>query len=100
MKERGNLSSELYILGVSCIPEVHRVLSQLLSRLRRSRVPEITPAELQAALSSAQPPVLIDIRDAAQFAAGHLPGALLIPLDRLKEEAAWLSRAQATTVVY
>ena len=47
----------------------------------------IRPAELEQALAGNSeakgPPVLIDIRGASAFEAGHLPGALPIPLTKL-----------------
>lgn len=75
------------------------MLSQLLSRFRGAPVREITAPELQRALRQEPPPVLIDIRSAEQFGAGHLPGALHIPPDQLTAEGARLDRS-APTVVY
>lgn len=40
----------------------------------------ITPAALAAALASDPPPLLIDLRPAEQFAAGHIPGAVHLDL--------------------
>lgn len=39
-----------------------------------------TPAELQSALGSAAPPLVLDLRPAEDFAAGHVPGAVHIDL--------------------
>src|SRR5579864_2906499 len=39
-----------------------------------------TPAELAAALHSAAPPLILDLRAAEDFAAGHVPGAIHIDL--------------------
>jgi thiosulfate/3-mercaptopyruvate sulfurtransferase len=47
----------------------------------RCRVdPLLTPVELAAALRTAAPPVLLDLRPAEQFARGHIQGALHIDL--------------------
>lgn len=40
----------------------------------------ITPAALSSALGSPNPPTLIDLRPAEQYAAGHLPGAVHLDL--------------------
>ena len=42
--------------------------------------PLIAPAALAAELAHAQPPLLIDLRPAEQFARGHLPGAVHLDL--------------------
>jgi len=39
-----------------------------------------TPAELDAALKGARPPLVIDVRPAEQFAIGHIPGAVHLDL--------------------
>jgi rhodanese-related sulfurtransferase len=71
---------------------------QLLTRFR-DPLREISASDLDNALRAEPSPILIDIRSADQFATGHLPGAVHIPLDRLAAEAGRLSRA-APTVVY
>lgn len=43
----------------------------------------ISPAELRALLAGANPPIVIDTRDAAAYRAAHIPGALNIGNDRL-----------------
>jgi rhodanese-related sulfurtransferase len=47
------------------------------------RVPEIGPAELAARLEAEPRPQLVDVRSAAEFAAGHVRGAVSAPLHRL-----------------
>jgi rhodanese-related sulfurtransferase len=41
----------------------------------KSRVREITPSELKARLDRGDQVALIDVREASEFDAGHLPGA-------------------------
>jgi sulfur dioxygenase len=50
-------------------------------------VRQIEATELQRMLSSSQPPVLIDVRELAEFRGelGHIRGAILIPLKELSE---------------
>ena len=43
-------------------------------------VPEISVAEAQARLTGPHPPRLIDVREADEYAAAHIPGAELLPL--------------------
>jgi rhodanese-related sulfurtransferase len=43
--------------------------------------------------------VLLDVRDAASYAAGHIPGALNLPLAELDERAGALAR-EAQYVTY
>jgi rhodanese-related sulfurtransferase len=45
---------------------------------------EITPAELAAALAGPVPPLVLDVRDAGEWAAGHLAGARHVPLAALE----------------
>jgi NADPH-dependent 2,4-dienoyl-CoA reductase/sulfur reductase-like enzyme/rhodanese-related sulfurtransferase len=47
--------------------------------------PSITAAQLDAELASGSPPLVLDVRNVDEFAAGHLPGAVNIPVDALRE---------------
>lgn len=48
--------------------------------------PSIAPAELAARRADGTAPVVIDVRTPEEFGAGHIPGALNIPFDRVAEE--------------
>jgi rhodanese-related sulfurtransferase len=48
-------------------------------------IPEITVQEAEARLASAQPPRLIDVREADEWALGRLPGAELMPLSEFTD---------------
>lgn len=48
-----------------------------------SEAPSIAPSELVARQEAGTPPVVIDVRTAEEFAAGHIPGALNIPFDQV-----------------
>lgn len=39
----------------------------------------ITPAQLQARIDAGDPPPILDVRSAQEFADGHLPGAAHVP---------------------
>ena len=47
---------------------------------------DIAGAEAQARLSSAQPPLVLDVRTKEEFRQGHIQGSLLIPLDELSRQ--------------
>lgn len=42
----------------------------------RSRVRECTIHDLKARLDSENPPIVIDVREESEYAAGHIPGAV------------------------
>jgi len=46
--------------------------------------PLATAAELKTALSSSNPPVVLDVRTPAEWGRGHLKGAIHIPVDDLR----------------
>ena len=56
---------------------------------RRGLMPTITPAELLDALEAAGPqaekPLVVDVRTAREWNAGHLEGALHMPVDELRD---------------
>jgi rhodanese-related sulfurtransferase len=64
-------------------------------------VPTVTAAELRRELEGAEGAglVLLDVREPAEYARGHLPGARLIPLGQLADRAGELDPA-ARTVAY
>jgi len=51
---------------------------------------QLTPAALRELLASPAAPRLLDVREPAEYAAGHLPEALLMPLGELEARAAEL----------
>ena len=54
------------------------------SNIRRGQMPAITPGELLEAMAGPRPPAVLDVRTAAEYAAGHLEGAIHIPVDELR----------------
>jgi rhodanese-related sulfurtransferase/DNA-binding transcriptional ArsR family regulator len=71
---------ELRAVGELRLAEVERALDAY--RDQRHQFPNITPAELIAGLQLGQV-LLLDVRPASEYQAGHLPGAISIPLDEL-----------------
>jgi phage shock protein E len=47
--------------------------------------PSIAASELSARRASGTAPVVIDVRTAEEYAAGHIPGALNIPFDEVAQ---------------
>jgi glyoxylase-like metal-dependent hydrolase (beta-lactamase superfamily II)/rhodanese-related sulfurtransferase len=63
------------------------------------RLGQITVDELRARRDEDPGLVVLDVRRPGEYAAGHVPGAVLIPLDRLEAEAARLEPARRLAVV-
>jgi rhodanese-related sulfurtransferase len=63
-----------------------------LSRLFRE-VPVVSPQEARNAVETASAaPLLLDVREPAEFQSGHIPGALHIPLSSLADRAGEIDR--------
>jgi rhodanese-related sulfurtransferase len=62
------------------------------------RVPEYTPTELQQALSSDQPPLLLDVREPYEWRQVHIPAALHIPMNEVPHRLAELPHTGAIVV--
>ncbi len=52
---------------------------------RRGLMPVITTRELLAELDSDAPPVVVDVRTQGEYQAGHLDGAVNIPVDEVRQ---------------
>lgn len=65
-----------------------------------SRLPQVTVDELKAQLGE-RPGTLqvVDVRRPGEYAAGHVPGAVSMPLDRLETDLERLDASQPTAVV-
>ncbi len=63
------------------------------TREELARIPRILPRELAAALAAGAPRVaLIDVREPAEFAVGHLAGATNVPMSSIEARLAELPR--------
>jgi rhodanese-related sulfurtransferase len=60
----------------------------------------LTVRELNRRLAAGQPGELLDVRTPGEFAAGHVPGAKLIPLDELDPAAFARERGGSVAPVY
>jgi glyoxylase-like metal-dependent hydrolase (beta-lactamase superfamily II) len=63
-------------------------------------IPQMPVDELAARIAEAPTGLrVLDVRRPAEFAAGHVPGAASIPLDRLQRHAGEIDRSRPTAVV-
>ncbi|HEY9841573.1 MAG: ArsR/SmtB family transcription factor [Candidatus Sericytochromatia bacterium] len=103
----------LYVIYRLASPEVHTFLQQL-GRLAQSQLAEVKQieaeflaqaeawqsvdvAQLQAQLAAGA--LLLDVRPAEEYAAGHIPGAVSAPLPELAERMAQMPKQQ-TVIAY
>ena len=54
-----------------------------------TRVREIQPWDLRDRLAGERPPLVLDIREPAEFAQAHIPGALSVPRGVLEQACEW-----------
>lgn len=62
--------------------------------------PRIAPEALAAALEQGDPPLLLDIRSPGEYAAGHIPGAVLVEPRQLRPFAESLEDRNRPIVLY
>jgi rhodanese-related sulfurtransferase len=60
---------------------------------------EITPEEVDAALDDDDPPRVVDIREPAAFARGHIPGSENVPFAELPDRVESLADAEHVVTV-
>ena len=63
------------------------------------KVPEVRPVELAKEMSGSSPPLLLDVRPPVEFAAGHLAGAVNVPVTSLASRLPSLGLDPGRTVV-
>jgi rhodanese-related sulfurtransferase/predicted transcriptional regulator len=78
----------LRTLAASRLAEVERLAAAYLGA--RDELEPVTREELARRLQDGDDPVVLDVRPAAEYAAGHLPGAVSIPLAELRRRLAEL----------
>lgn len=62
----------------------------------RKKTQMIKPEKLAAEIAQGNAPVIVDVRGEKDFQAGHLPGAINIPLEQLEQKIAELDPAKPT----
>ena len=60
---------------------------------------DASQAEVLASIESKQPPLLLDVRTPEEYASGHVPGALNIPIDELPARIGEISAQREQPVV-
>lgn len=70
-------------------PSLHFLLMALLPIMVQSAdnylSPGLTPQELKSRLGTPEAPLVVDVRDPAEFGVAHVPGAINIPLTELEK---------------
>jgi rhodanese-related sulfurtransferase len=69
------------------------------SLFRRNTTPSITVAQLAAALDEQPGMLVVDVREPHEYAAGHVPGALSMPLATVPVRHQELPRDRAVHVI-
>ena len=59
----------------------------------------IEPSELAAQISAGTAPVILDVRTPEEFASGHIPGAVNIPIDQLEGRLATAGLPRSDEIV-
>jgi rhodanese-related sulfurtransferase len=78
----------LRTLAASRLAEVERLAAAYLGA--RDQLEAVTREELARRLQDGDPLVVLDVRPVAEHVAGHLPGAVSIPIDELRRRLAEL----------
>jgi rhodanese-related sulfurtransferase len=66
---------------------------------RRRRVVWMGASELERRLQAKERLVVIDVREPKEYRAGHIPGALSLPLTKLEQESSRLDAGAETVLV-
>lgn len=59
----------------------------------------ITPQEGKQLLDSDSGVILVDVREQSEYDDGHIPGAILLPLGQINDQAATVLPDQAATII-
>jgi rhodanese-related sulfurtransferase len=88
----------LRTLAASRLAEVERLAAAYLGD--RKELEPVTRQELARRLQQGEELVVLDVRPAEEYAAGHLPGAVSIPISELRRRLAKLSRDREIVAYY
>jgi len=61
-------------------------------------IPKLVPVELSARLAESAPPLVLDVRSDAEWNAGHIAGAMHIPVDEVEARLAEIPRDRDVVV--
>ena len=78
---------------------VMAALAPLSGRQASDGAPRVSLADFKKAFDAGSL-VILDVRDASSYAAGHIPGAILVPLDTLAKKAPELKTSKKPIVAY
>ncbi len=65
-----------------------------------AQFPNVSAEEVKAWMEGKRAVVLIDSRLPDEYQAGHIPGAINIPAERMKFEAARLPKDKTTSIIF
>ncbi len=65
-----------------------------------AQFPTISAEEVRSWMGGKRTAVLIDSRLPDEYQAGHIPGAINIPAERMKDEAALLPKNKKTPIIF
>jgi rhodanese-related sulfurtransferase len=79
-------------MRVSSVLPACLLVAALLPALALAGRPAVSPAAVPELAARADAPLVLDVRTPAEFAEGHVPGAVLIPHDQLASRLAEIGR--------
>ena len=59
----------------------------------------LSPPQLQERLHQPAPPLILDVRTNDEFVRGHIPGAVLVPVDELQQQLSELASYREQSIV-
>ena len=80
-------------------PALTIAVASLLALAAAAQVEEMDPAALEQLIAAGDAPLILDVRTAEEFEAGHIPGALNISHDELGDRLGELEIELGETVV-
>lgn len=72
----------------------------LLSSAAYAQFPIVSAEDVKSRMDGKKKIVLIDTRNPDEYVAGHIPGAINIPADRMKMEKAKLPKDPSTPIIF
>ena len=77
------------------MPSYRELLQQV-----KAEIDEVDAARGRELLDSADPPLLVDVREQDEWSEGHLPGAIHIPLRKIDSQGVELLDRKRAVIVY